>query len=107
MILFAWLWFTIRFLFFNYWEIIFLLPILISLDGLFEINTKHQEHQGDKDPPEIGLATQKETEINEQRTYSTELDILIKKNDRRRKEENIEENTRKEIEMEFVGKNRY
>ncbi|GFS63171.1 hypothetical protein NPIL_68571 [Nephila pilipes] len=78
-ILFVWLWFSIRFLFFNYWEILFLWPILIILDGQFQNNTQHQETLGDKSPPEIGQTTQKETKFNEQRPHSADLDKLIKK----------------------------
>ncbi|GFT78139.1 hypothetical protein NPIL_578481 [Nephila pilipes] len=66
-------------MFFNYWEIVLLLPILISLDGQFEIDIQHQEKLGDKDPPVIDLTTQKEIKINEQRPHSIDLDKLIKK----------------------------
>ncbi|GFY77556.1 hypothetical protein TNIN_393111 [Trichonephila inaurata madagascariensis] len=80
MILFAWVWFTISFLFFSYWEILFWPPIIILLHGSRHVNTSHQERiMGDRDPKAIGHSTQEDCKFQNRYTHTASLDRMIQK----------------------------
>ncbi|GFY43928.1 hypothetical protein TNIN_208401 [Trichonephila inaurata madagascariensis] len=80
MILLAWVWFTIKFLFFSYWEILFWPIIILLLDGSRHVNTLDQERiPGDMDPESLGRTTQETCKIQDQYKHSASLDILIRK----------------------------
>ncbi|GFR29903.1 hypothetical protein TNCT_640041 [Trichonephila clavata] len=80
MILLVWAWFSIRFLFFSYWEILFLPPILVLLDGFYNTTTIRREKQlGDSNPEALGRHTQEDSKFQEQRKHSASLDKLIQK----------------------------
>ncbi|GFV81878.1 hypothetical protein TNCV_1057651 [Trichonephila clavipes] len=79
MILLSWVWFTIKFLFFSYWEILFWPSIILLLDGSRHVNISDQERiPGDMDPEANGRTTQ-EYKFQEQNKHSTSLDRLIRK----------------------------
>ncbi|GFR19649.1 hypothetical protein TNCT_121881 [Trichonephila clavata] len=78
-ILLIWAWFTIRFLFFNHWDILLLPPILMMLDGFYTDNIRNCEKEsGDSDPQATGRTTQEDTKIQD-RKHSISLDKLIQK----------------------------
>ncbi|GFQ77797.1 hypothetical protein TNCT_352361 [Trichonephila clavata] len=77
MILLVWLYVAIRFLFFSYWDIVFLPPILLLLDGFQNNITSHQNLSGDSDPEAIGRRTQKDSKFKKQGKHSASLNILI------------------------------
>ncbi|GFR25327.1 hypothetical protein TNCT_199861 [Trichonephila clavata] len=80
MILLAWVWFTIKFLFFSYWEILFWPPIILLLDGSRHVSILDQEKiPGDLDPVAFGRTTQETCKIQEQYKHSADLDRLIRK----------------------------
>ncbi|GFR15728.1 hypothetical protein TNCT_286861 [Trichonephila clavata] len=79
MILLAWVWFTIKFLFFSYWEILFWPLIIYLLDGSRHFNTLHEERTGGLDPEAFGRSTQVDCKIQEQYKHSADLDRLIRK----------------------------
>ncbi|GFT11495.1 hypothetical protein TNCV_2523141 [Trichonephila clavipes] len=80
MILLLWVWYSIRFLFFSYWDILLSLPIIILLHGLQKNNNIHLGKQsGDWDPKAKRYHTQEGTKMQEQKKLSTSLDILIQK----------------------------
>ncbi|GFR05632.1 hypothetical protein TNCT_588441 [Trichonephila clavata] len=80
MILLAWVWFIIRFLFFSYWEILFWLPIILLLDGSCHVNTLEQERiPGDMDPEAFGHIALEECKFKETNEHSASLDRLIQK----------------------------
>ncbi|GFR30794.1 hypothetical protein TNCT_328221 [Trichonephila clavata] len=80
MILLAWVWFTITFLFFSYWEILFWPLIIFLLDGSRHVNTLNQERKpGDRDPEVFGRTAQETNKIQDQYKHSTSLDKLIRK----------------------------
>ncbi|GFY76638.1 hypothetical protein TNIN_26831 [Trichonephila inaurata madagascariensis] len=74
-ILLVWVCFSIRFLFFSYWDIVFLPPILILLDGLHNIED-HEQVSGDSNPEAGGRYTQG-SKFKEQKKHFTSLDILV------------------------------
>ncbi|GFU49890.1 hypothetical protein NPIL_306401 [Nephila pilipes] len=78
-ILLVWLLFTIRFIFVSHWEILFLWPTLLVLDGLLQDNTTNQKNPGDKSPRANGINTQENLKIQEQWKHSMDLDNLITK----------------------------
>ncbi|GFY40091.1 hypothetical protein TNIN_423441 [Trichonephila inaurata madagascariensis] len=75
MILLVWACFTIRFLFFSYWDIVYLPPILLLLDG-FQRNNDEQL-SGDSDPEAIGRHTQEDRKFKKKGKHTASLDILI------------------------------
>ncbi|GFR13216.1 hypothetical protein TNCT_142051 [Trichonephila clavata] len=78
MILLAWVWFTIKFLFFSYWEILFWPPIILLLDGSLHLNTLHQERiPGDMDPEAIGHTTQEDCKFRETFSQFGQIDTKI------------------------------
>ncbi|GFY54838.1 hypothetical protein TNIN_174281 [Trichonephila inaurata madagascariensis] len=80
MILLSWVWFTIQFLFFGYWEILFWPPIILLLHGSCHANTSHQERiPGDLDPEAIGDNTQEDCKFQERYTHTASLDRMIQK----------------------------
>ncbi|GFY57516.1 hypothetical protein TNIN_405161 [Trichonephila inaurata madagascariensis] len=80
MILLAWVWFTIRFLYFSYWEILFWPPIILLLDGSRHFNTLHQKRiPGYLDPEAIDHSTQEDCKFQERYKHSASLDRLIQK----------------------------
>ncbi|GFS96185.1 hypothetical protein TNCV_1141561 [Trichonephila clavipes] len=80
MILLLWVWYSIRFLFFSYWDILLSLPIIILLHGLQKNNNIHLGNQsGDWDPKAKSYHAQEDTKLKEQKKLSTSLDILIQK----------------------------
>ncbi|GFY47347.1 hypothetical protein TNIN_209021 [Trichonephila inaurata madagascariensis] len=80
MILFAWMWFTIKFLFFSYWEIMFWPPIILLLHGSLHFNTLNKERiPGDSDPKAFGRTTQEDSKFKESYEHSSSLDKLIRK----------------------------
>ncbi|GFX87948.1 hypothetical protein TNCV_4374131 [Trichonephila clavipes] len=79
-ILHVWVWFTIRFLFLNCWDILLLPPILLLLDGFHEINTKkHEKQLGDGDPEAKGHTTEEDSKFQERYKHTISLDRLIEK----------------------------
>ncbi|GFT31722.1 hypothetical protein NPIL_546201 [Nephila pilipes] len=98
-ILLVWFLFSIRFLFFSYWDILFLPPILIILDGLFKENIKKEEQQrGDKSP--LGIGAQKDNQIQERLKHSIDLDRLITKLMEEEKRKAIKKTTKKKTYLE-------
>ncbi|GFT79534.1 hypothetical protein TNCV_1325971 [Trichonephila clavipes] len=77
MILLVWVCFSIRFLFFSYWDILLLPPILILFDE-FRKNIQHHENlSGDSNSEAIGRQTQEDSKFKDQRKSLISLDILI------------------------------
>ncbi|GFW74821.1 hypothetical protein TNCV_5138001 [Trichonephila clavipes] len=80
MILLAWVWFTIQFLFFSYWEILFWPTIILLLHGSRRVNTSHQERiLGDLDPEAISQTTQEDCKYRDKHTHTASLDRMIQK----------------------------
>ncbi|GFY73807.1 hypothetical protein TNIN_202751 [Trichonephila inaurata madagascariensis] len=80
MILLTWVWFTIQFLFFSYWEILFWPPIILLLHGSRHVNTSHQERiPGDLDPEAIGQTTQEGCKYQDIYTHTASLNRMIQK----------------------------
>ncbi|GFU05007.1 hypothetical protein TNCV_4496621 [Trichonephila clavipes] len=78
MILLLWVCFTIRFLFFSYWDILILPPILILIDSArFHNNTQDQEHLSEDTNPEAKSHHTQDSKFKEQRKHFTSLDILV------------------------------
>ncbi|GFS92721.1 hypothetical protein NPIL_160591 [Nephila pilipes] len=93
MILLVWLFFTFRFIFISHWEILFLWPVLIFLDGLIQQNITKQKEQGDNNPRGIGINPQEMTKIQEPQKHTMDLDKLITKlmnEEKRKARKNIE-----------------
>ncbi|GFY63288.1 hypothetical protein TNIN_449301 [Trichonephila inaurata madagascariensis] len=61
----------------SYWDIIFLSPILLLLDGFQNDITDHQNLLGDSDPEARRRRTQKDSKFKKQWKHSACLDILI------------------------------
>ncbi|GFV25666.1 hypothetical protein TNCV_3851501 [Trichonephila clavipes] len=59
----------------HYWDIVFLPPILILLDGLHNIED-HEQVSGDSNPEARGHHTQG-SKFKEQKKHFTSLDILV------------------------------
>ncbi|GFY73831.1 hypothetical protein TNIN_14711 [Trichonephila inaurata madagascariensis] len=79
-ILLVWAWFAIRFLFFNYWDILLLPPILLLLDGFHDNYTKiHEKQPGDGDPEAKGHTTEEDSKFQECYKHTISLDKLIEK----------------------------
>ncbi|GFS58690.1 hypothetical protein TNCV_4518371 [Trichonephila clavipes] len=77
MILLVWLCFSIQFLFFSYWNILILPPILLLFDEFNKYIQNHQTLAGDSEPEEIVHHTEDDSKFKEQRKHYTSLDILI------------------------------
>ncbi|GFQ69009.1 hypothetical protein TNCT_642971 [Trichonephila clavata] len=79
-ILLVWAWFAIRFLFFNYWDILLLPPIILLLDGFHEKNTKnHEKKPGDEDPKAKGHTMEEDSKFQERYKHTISLNRLIEK----------------------------
>ncbi|GFV75742.1 hypothetical protein TNCV_1756701 [Trichonephila clavipes] len=79
-ILLAWVWFTVKFLFFSYWEILFWPLIILLLDGSRHGNTLDEEQMpGDMDPRAFGHTTKEHCKIRDQYKHLASLDRLIRK----------------------------
>ncbi|GFU04909.1 hypothetical protein TNCV_1290211 [Trichonephila clavipes] len=77
MILLLWVCFTIRFLFFSYWDILILPPILILIDTARFHNTQDQEHLSGVTNPEARDRHTQDSKVKDQRKHFTSLDILV------------------------------
>ncbi|GFR01521.1 hypothetical protein TNCT_430731 [Trichonephila clavata] len=74
MILLLWVRFSIRFLFFSYWDILLLPPLIILLAGFQKNNNMHHEKQsGDLDPEAKGRHKQEDTKLQEQKKHCISL----------------------------------
>ncbi|GFY45051.1 hypothetical protein TNIN_34331 [Trichonephila inaurata madagascariensis] len=73
-------WFAIRFLLFNYWDILLLPPIILLLDEFHEKSTKNQEKQpGDVDPKAKGHTAEENSKFQEHYKHTISLNRLMEK----------------------------
>ncbi|GFQ80838.1 hypothetical protein TNCT_704391 [Trichonephila clavata] len=77
MILLVWVCFSIRFLFFSYWDILLWPPILLLVNEFNKNIQNHELSSGDSEPEAIGRHTQEESKFKEQKKRLTSLDFLI------------------------------
>ncbi|GFV41984.1 hypothetical protein TNCV_2751651 [Trichonephila clavipes] len=76
-ILLVWLYFTIRILFVTYWDVIFLPPILIILDSLFEGSKSDSQAQTE----DTFQATKKDSKNNQAVNKEKDENLTVKKID--------------------------
>ncbi|GFY57129.1 hypothetical protein TNIN_409621 [Trichonephila inaurata madagascariensis] len=75
MILMVWVYFSIRFLFFSYWGIVFLPPLFLLFDE-FQNNNSQGQLLEDSDPEARGHRTKEDRKFKKQGKPTASLDIL-------------------------------
>ncbi|GFW89268.1 hypothetical protein TNCV_4934361 [Trichonephila clavipes] len=76
MILLVWVYVSIRFFFFSYWDIVFLPPLILLFDA-FQNNSIQEQLSADLDPKSIGCRTQEDKKFKKPGKHTASLDILI------------------------------
>ncbi|GFV50578.1 hypothetical protein TNCV_3122751 [Trichonephila clavipes] len=76
-ILLVWVCCSIRFLFFSYWDIVFLPPLLLLFDAFQNNNNIQGQLSGDLDPEARGHRKQEDKKLKKQGKHTASLDILI------------------------------
>ncbi|GFW89300.1 hypothetical protein TNCV_4934681 [Trichonephila clavipes] len=76
-ILLLWVFVSIRFFFFSYWDIVFLPPLLLLFDAFQNGNNIQGQLSGDLEPKSIVRRAQEDRKFKKQGKHTASLDILI------------------------------